>query len=82
MVFVASMMSMGVAWDLADTFQALMGIFNMGVLLFLTKHAFEALKDYFDQRADGVEEPVFNPSSISNAKGITCWPDNSEEDRL
>lgn len=82
MVFVASMMSMGVAWDLADTFQALMGIFNMGVLLFLAKYAFEALKDYFDQRADGVEEPVFNPSSISNAKGITCWPDNSEEDRL
>lgn len=70
------------AWDLADTFQVLMGTFNMGVLLFLAKYAFEALRDYFDQEADGVEEQVFNPSSISNAKGIICWLDNSEEDRL
>jgi len=79
MVFIASMMSMGLAWDLADTFQAFMGIFNMGVLLLLGKHAFEALKDYFDQKADGVEEPVFHASCLSNTKGVTCWSDNEEE---
>ncbi|MDU9376475.1 Amino-acid carrier protein AlsT [Methanocorpusculaceae archaeon Sp1] len=82
MVFVASMMSMGLAWDMADTFQALMGIFNMGVLLILSKHAFEALKDYFDQKANGVEEPIFTPESISNSKGVTCWPDTGEEDMI
>ena len=79
MVFIASMMSMGLAWDLADTFQAFMGIFNMGVLLILGKHAFEALKDYLDQKADGVEEPVFNASCLSDSTGVTCWPGKEEE---
>ncbi|MDO5845811.1 MAG: alanine/glycine:cation symporter family protein [Methanocorpusculum sp.] len=80
MVFVSSMMSMGLAWDLADTFQALMGIFNMGVLFFLAKHAFTALKDYFDQKGEGVEVPSFNPSVLSDQKGITCWPDPEKDD--
>lgn len=80
MVFLSSLMSMGLAWDLADTFQAFMGIFNMGVLFFLCKYAFQALKDYFDQKADGVAEPVFNPSCLSSQKGITCWPDNEQEE--
>lgn len=79
MVFIASMMSMGLAWDLADTFQAFMGIFNMGVLLILCKHAFEALKDYLDQKADGVEEPVFNASCLSDSTGVTCWSGNEEQ---
>lgn len=78
MVFVSSLISMGLAWDLADTFEAIMGILNMSVLIFLAKHAFEALKDYFDQRNKGIEEPVFNPSCLSNTKGITCWPDNDD----
>ncbi|MDO5844462.1 MAG: alanine/glycine:cation symporter family protein [Methanocorpusculum sp.] len=80
MVFVSSLMSMTLAWDLADTFQAFMGIFNMGVLFFLCKYAFQALKDYFDQKADGVAEPVFNPSCLSSQKGITCWPDTEDEE--
>jgi AGCS family alanine or glycine:cation symporter/putative sodium/glutamine symporter len=79
MVFISSMMSMGLAWDLADTFQALMGIFNMGVLLLLGKHAFTALKDYFDQKADGIAEPVFNASCLSDSTGVTCWSGEDEE---
>ena len=79
MVFISSMMSMGLAWNLADTFQALMGIFNMGVLFFLGKHAFEALKDYFDQKADGIEEPVFNASCLSDSTGVTCWSGEEEK---
>ncbi|MBP5083643.1 MAG: alanine:cation symporter family protein, partial [Methanomicrobium sp.] len=57
----------------ADTFQALMGIFNMGVLLLLSKHAFHALNDYFDQKDEGIEEPVFNAASMSDKTGVTCW---------
>ena len=74
MVFFASMMSMGLAWDLADTFQAFMGIFNTAIILFLGKYAFAALKDYFDQRGEGVEEPVFDPSCLPSQNGVTCWP--------
>lgn len=79
MVFFSSMMSMGLAWDLADTFQAFMGIFNTAIILFLGKYAFAALKDYFDQRGEGVEEPVFDPSCLPSQKGITCWP--AKEDK-
>ncbi len=79
MVFFASMMSMGLAWDLADTFQAFMGIFNTAIILFLGKYAFAALKDYFDQRGEGVEEPVFDPSCLPDQKGVTCWPRKDEE---
>ena len=73
MVFLSSIIPMSLAWDLADTFQALMGIFNMGVLLLLSKHAFNALNDYFDQKDEGIEEPVFKASSMSDSKGVTCW---------
>ena len=79
MVFFASMMSMGLAWDLADTFQAFMGIFNTAIILFLGKYAFAALKDYFDQRGEGVEEPVFDPSCLPNQNGVTCWPPKDDK---
>ena len=79
MVFFASMMSMGLAWDLADTFQAFMGIFNTAIILFLGKYAFAALKDYFDQRGEGIEEPVFDPSCLPSQKGVTCWPPKDDK---
>jgi len=80
MVFFSSIWSMSLAWNLADIFQALMGIFNVAILVFLVKHAWSALSDYFNQKADGVEEPVFDPKVLSNQKGITCWPPKPEEE--
>jgi alanine or glycine:cation symporter, AGCS family len=79
MVFIASMMELILAWALADIFQALMGIFNMGVLFFLSKHALTAFKDYLDQKADGVEEPVFNASVLSDKTGVTCWSEEQKK---
>ena len=79
MVFFSSIWSMTLAWNLADLFQALMGIFNIGIIVFLAKHAWTALTDYFNQKADGVEEPVFDPKVLSSQKGITCWPPKEED---
>jgi len=79
MVFFSAIWSMTFAWNLADLFQALMGIFNIGIIIFLAKHAWSALGDYFNQKADGVEEPVFNPQVLSSQKGVTCWPPNEYE---
>lgn len=79
MVFLSSIWSMTFAWNLADLFQALMGIFNVGIIIFLAKHAWEALGDYFNQKADGVEEPVFDPKVLSSQKGVTCWPPKDDE---
>ncbi len=80
MVFFSSIWSMTLAWNLADIFQALMGIFNVAIIIFLAKHAWAALTDYFNQKADGVEEPVFNPEILSSQKGVTCWPPKEEDE--
>ena len=79
MVFFSAIWSMTLAWNLADLFQALMGIFNIGIIVFLAKHAWSALADYFNQKADGVEEPVFDPKVLSSQKGVTCWPPKEHE---
>ena len=79
MVFFSSIWSMTLAWNLADLFQALMGIFNIGIIIFLAKHAWTALTDYFNQKADGVEDPVFDPKILSDQKGVTCWPLKEED---
>ena len=79
MVFFSAIWSMTFAWSLADLFQALMGIFNISIIIFLAKHAWTALGDYFNQKADGVDEPVFDPKVLSSQKGITCWPPNEHE---
>ena len=74
MAFLSGIWSMTLAWTLLDTFQALMGIFNIGIIIFLAKYAWQALDDYLDQKANGVEEPVFDPKCLSCQDGITCWP--------
>ncbi|HJJ31663.1 MAG TPA: alanine/glycine:cation symporter family protein [Methanocorpusculum sp.] len=79
MVFASALWSMTFAWNLADLFQALMGIFNIGIIVFLAKHAWSALSDYFNQKADGVDEPVFNPKVLTSQKGVTCWPPKDDE---
>ena len=78
-VFFSSIWSMTLAWNLADLFQALMAVLNIGVLIFLAKHVWTALGDYFRQKAEGVEEPVFDPKVLSSQKGITCWPPEENE---
>ena len=80
MAFGSCIWSMTLAWTLVDIFQALMGIFNVGILIFLAKFAFQALNDYLNQKADGVEEPVFDPKCLSCQDGITCWPSKEPVD--
>ncbi|MCZ9313621.1 MAG: alanine/glycine:cation symporter family protein [Methanocorpusculum sp.] len=78
MIFLACIAKFDLVWAMADIFMAIMCLVNLGVLIFIGKHAFEALVDYKKQRASGVKEPVFDPSVLSSQKGITCWPDKDE----
>lgn len=78
MIFVACISSFGLVWAMADIFMAIMCLVNLGALIFIGKHAFEALDDYKKQRASGIDEPVFDPSVLSSQKGITCWPDKDD----
>jgi len=79
MVFFSAIWSMTLAWNLADISQALVGIFNISIIIFLVKHVWTALSDYFAQKKKGIEDPIFNPSILSSQKGITCWPPEKEK---
>lgn len=79
MVFASSIWSMTFAWNLADVSQAIVGILNMCVIVFLAKHAWAALTDYFDQKARGIDEPVFDQIVLSSQRGVTCWAPKDDD---
>ena len=79
-VFFSCIWSMSVAWNLADTLMLILAISNIIVLIPLAKNAFAALKDYFNQKDKGIEEPVFDPKCLPSQEGITCWPDKDDEE--
>jgi AGCS family alanine or glycine:cation symporter len=59
----------GLLWAMGDMTMGLMATVNIIALLALAKVAFILLKDYEDQRAMGIEEPVFDARKY-NIKGI------------
>ncbi len=57
MVFLGSVATIQVVWDLADLFMDVMAIFNLVTIIFLIKYAFAALKDYMQQK-EAEKDPV------------------------
>jgi AGCS family alanine or glycine:cation symporter/putative sodium/glutamine symporter len=58
---------------ISDTFMAAMGAVNVVVVFLLAKPIMEAYKDYRQQKKDGVEEPAFHKSALSDSSGVTEW---------
>ncbi|MBR2394398.1 MAG: alanine:cation symporter family protein, partial [Candidatus Methanomethylophilaceae archaeon] len=58
---------------ICDTFMAAMGAVNMLCVFLLSKHAFQALKDWKAQKDAGVEEPVFHRDALDDPSGVTEW---------
>ena len=71
-VLLGAMLSMSLAWDTADLFQALMVIINVPVILILAKPAMDALKDYMAQRKEG-KNPEVKASSIGLKQKTDFW---------
>ena len=59
MVFFGSVASLGLVWNLADLFMALMAILNIVAILMLGRIAFLVLDDYFAQKRAGIAQPEF-----------------------
>ena len=78
MIFISCVMSLDLIWALNDIFLGIMAVTNIFALTFLGKHAVEALQDYRKQKKAGVENPVFTPSCLSNADGVSVWPEKDE----
>ena len=79
MVFVGSIASLSLVWDLADLFMALMAIVNLVAIFMLGKFAIAALRDYNAQKRRGILDPIFDPRILPDKKGVQCWP--RDEDR-
>lgn len=71
-VMLGAVISMQLAWDTADLFQALMVVINVPVILILSRPAFAALGDYVSQRKQG-KEPVFKASDIGLREKTDFW---------
>ncbi len=59
MVYLGSVMSVPVIWNLADLFMGVMASINLFAILLLTPFLLMLLKDYTSQLKSGVKEPVF-----------------------
>ena len=71
-VLLGAMLSMNLAWNTADLFQALMVVINIPVILILTKPAMAALNDYVAQRKAG-KDPEFKAADIGLKEKTDFW---------
>lgn len=74
MVFIGSIASLDLVWNLADLFMAFLILTNVTSILRLGKLTTIALKDYLAQKKAGVQDPTFDASILPLKDGIDYWP--------
>ncbi|MBQ8378364.1 MAG: alanine:cation symporter family protein, partial [Oscillospiraceae bacterium] len=72
LIFVGAGLSAGLLWNVADVFMGGMALINMPVIIYLSKYAVRALKDYEKQRKEG-KEPVFKAKNIDLPQETDYW---------
>ena len=75
-VFIGAGLSSDLLWGIADITMGAMTIINMPVIIYLSKYAVRALKDYEKQRKEG-KDPVFFAKDINLPHKVDYW--NNEE---
>lgn len=74
MVMCGALISLDMAWNLADVTMGLMTICNLIAISYLSNEAFMLLKDYRRQKREGIKNPVFTKDSIPSLKDkAECW---------
>ena len=71
-IFVGAGLNADLLWGIADVTMGAMTIINMPVIIYLGKYAFAALKDYEQQRKNGIE-PVFKSKNIDLPHKTHFW---------
>ncbi|WP_017542756.1 alanine/glycine:cation symporter family protein [Nocardiopsis prasina] len=70
--FLGSLGSIDLIWTLADTTMGMMALVNLIAITPLTVIACRLLKDYTDQRKQGLD-PVFTRDRMPDVRGVECW---------
>lgn len=73
MIYIGSVAELTFVWNLADLFMALMVLTNVIAIILLGGQAFTAIKDYFDQKARGIKEPVFHEKTLGENINLDWW---------
>lgn len=71
-ILVGAGLSADLLWNIADITMGGMAIINIPVILFLSKYAFRALKDYEKQKKQGLE-PSFRAKDIGIEQELDYW---------
>ena len=71
-IFVGSVLSADLLWNIADITMGAMTLINMPVIIILSKYAIAALDDYDRQRTDG-KSPVFKAKNINLPHNVDFW---------
>ena len=71
-IFLGAGLSADLLWNVADLTMGLMAIINMPVILYLSKYALRALKDYRKQQKAG-KDPVFRAKDIDLPHKVDYW---------
>lgn len=70
-IFFGAQADFSLVWDLADVLMGCMALMNIIVILLLGKYAFIALKDYQQQKKQGIN-PMFHPEQLG-IPNCECW---------
>ncbi len=79
-IFLSSVIQTKALWNFTDIATAIMALINVYALLHLIKYPLIALKDYEEQLANGIEDPVFDGSKYELTKDLEIWNQGSETD--
>ncbi|MBQ8808116.1 MAG: alanine:cation symporter family protein [Clostridia bacterium] len=71
-VFVGAGLNADLLWGIADITMGAMALINIPVILFLSKYALDALKDY-EYKAKNGEDTSFKASDINLPHEVDCW---------
>lgn len=71
-IFIGAGQSAGLLWDIADVTMGCMTMINMPVILYLSKYAFRALKDY-EKRRKNHEPMEFHARDIDLPHKVDYW---------
>ena len=73
-VYLGSVASLGLVWDIADVSMGIMALMNIVVIAILSPKAVAIIKDYIRQRKEG-KNPVFKAKDIPGLENTECWDD-------
>ncbi len=74
LVMFGALASLEIVWNFGDLCMALLTACNLIAILVLGKYAFKLLKDYQQQKKNGIKDPIFHRSQLPEIdKELECW---------